>query len=319
MKPPVLIATAAALAGFAFGWLLKPSGPKPADTPALASDANESRRRPGPLETKSRLRDERPLVLKARGAEVNIEEMEADLETVSAHVNFERLFGDATERAEGARLNRLAEALGLSSEQKDSLGVMMANRRDGFRSMKGIGQTPSEMVEQAASAERRFEEDARKILDPEQVEALEALREREKENDIEAGTQRDLADLIGQVDLSPTQRDQALELLRAGNIESAAKRPEGWSLINESMNMMGGNYVSILEEMGEFMGDAGAMNDPREFQRRLIEARHAEMDRKVKALSSILTPGQLAQYRANLNSRISVLEQAPPPPVIDRR
>ncbi len=316
MKPPVLIATAA-LVGFASGWLLKPSAEKPAETTAgLESEAS---RRPGVRDTKTREREERPLVLKPRGSAVKIEEMEADPETTEAHEKFRRAFGDATERADRARLDRLAEALGLSPEQKATLEVMMANRRDGFRSMSGQGKTAPEMVEQASGAARRFEEDVKKILDPEQVGALADLRQREKDNDAEAGAQRDLADLIGQVDLSPSQRDQALEVLRAGSIESAAKRPEGWSLMNESMNVMGGAYTSILEDMGEFMDDPEAMKNPQEIQRRLIEAKHAEMERKLSALSSILTPGQLAQYRANLSARTSFMEQAGPPPVIDKR
>ena len=63
----------------------------------------------------------------------------------------------------------------LSPEQKATLEVMMANRKDGFRDLLGKGKTPAESIQAAAAAERRFEDEVKKILDTEQVDAFKTL------------------------------------------------------------------------------------------------------------------------------------------------
>jgi hypothetical protein len=311
MKPSTLVATAAALAGFASGWLLKPSGGAPAGDGTTAEQV--SGKNPVPGSGKSGKRDDRPLVLKPRGGVGGVENLEADPEQASAEHNFKRNFEGATERAENARLSRLAEALGLSPEQRASVEVMLANRRDGFRDVNGGGMKPSEMVAQAAQAERRFEAQIAKILDPEQADAYAAFRAREKENSIEAKAQRDLSDLIGQIDLSSEQRELALEALRAGSSETQARRPEGWTVMNESMSLLGGSQASALEEMAEFIGDDATMGDSRELHRRMLESKRAIMDANLARLASVLTPAQLAQYRATLEARTRFMEQMTPP------
>jgi hypothetical protein len=311
MKPTVAIATA--LLSFAAGWLLKPSGG--ADQATAQDPAGSSPARgksgisadSGRLGTKVDHSGDRPLVLKARGKGT------VDPETVSAHASFERTFGSASERADNARLARLAEALGLSPEQRATMAVLLANRRDGFRQLQGGGRTPAESVQQAGQAEQRFMADVKQLLDPEQFAALEDFKHRERENRIEAKAQRDLADLIGLVDLSEAQREQALEVMRRQSSAAATKRPEGWALMNESFGMLGGAHVGILEDLGDALSDPAVVNDPQEVQRRLAEAQRAAAETKANALSSILTPGQLAQFRATQDARSTMMEGATPP------
>ena len=305
MKPSTLIATAAALAGFATGWLLKPAGETGASEIAAPEQAAGTR---AVGAGKSRERDESPLVLRSRGGEAK-----ADPELATAQVAFERGFGNATERAENGRLSRLSEALGLSPEQKATMKVLLANRSDGSRLLNGAGVSPSEMMAQAAQAEQTFEKQLEKLLDPEQSAAFAALRQREKENTVEAKAQRDLADLIGQIDLSGNQRELALEALRGGSEEALAKLPAGWSLINEAASKLGGARAAVMEEMSEFMGDDSAMADTQEFHRRLSQSKRAAMERSLARLGPILTPGQLAQYRSAMEARITLIEQTPSP------
>ena len=310
MKPSTLIATAAALAGFATGWLLKPAG----ETGAIEIAAPEQAAGTRAAGTgKSRDRDESPLVLRSRGSGGGGGEAKADPALATAQVAFERGFGNATERAENGRLSRLSEALGLSPEQKATMKVLLANRSDGSRLLNGAGVSPSEMMAQAAQAEQTFAKQLEKLLDPEQSAAFAALRQREKENTVEAKAQRDLADLIGQIDLSGNQRELALEALRGGSEEAIAKLPAGWSLINEAASKLGGTQAAVMEEMSEFMGDDSAMADSQEFHRRLSQSKRAAMERSLVRLSPILTPGQLAQYRSAMEARITLIEQVPPP------
>jgi hypothetical protein len=308
MKPSTLIATAAALAGFATGWLLKPAG-EPGASETAAPEQAAGTRAVGA--GKSRERDESPLVLRSRGGGGG--EAKADPELATAQVAFERGFGNATERAENGRLSRLSEALGLSPEQKATMKVLLANRSDGSRLLNGAGVSPSEMMAQAAQAEQTFEKQLEKLLDPEQSAAFAALRQREKENTVEAKAQRDLADLIGQIDLSGNQRELALEALRGGSEEALAKLPAGWSLINEAASKLGGARAAVMEEMSEFMGDDSAMADTQEFHRRLSQSKRAAMERSLVRLGPILTPGQLAQYRSAMEARITLIEQVTPP------
>ena len=305
MKPSTLIATAAALAGFATGWLLKPAG-EPGASETAAPEQAAGTRAVGA--GKSRERDESPLVLRSRGGEAK-----ADPELATAQVAFERGFSNATERAENGRLSRLSEALGLSPEQKATMKVLLANRSDGSRLLNGAGVSPSEMMAQAAQAEQTFGKQLEKLLDPEQSAAFAALRQREKENTVEAKAQRDLADLIGQIDLSGNQRELALEALRGGSEEALAKLPAGWSLINEAASKLGGARAAVMEEMSEFMGDDSAMADTQEFHRRLSQSKRAAMERSLARLGPILTPGQLAQYRSAMEARITLIEQTPSP------
>ena len=294
MKPTVLIATFTAVAGFAAGWLFKPS-----EAPATAGPQPSavSGRQSGTLDGKSRDRSaERPLILKPRGDG----RADSDPETAEMHVKFDRTLKSSTQSAEKARLDRLVEALGLSPEQKEAMEALLAGRRDGFRELQGNGKSRTEMVEVA------------KILDPEQVTALADLNQRNTENNIEVRAYRSLQDVIGQVDLSPEQRDQALEIFRASSAEAQKRRPEGWSIMNETLNVMGGSQVSALDDMSEFLTDPAVMNDPLEIQRRVAQKKRMDGEQMVSQLTSILTPAQLRQYKATVDARANFAEQVLP-------
>ena len=314
MKPVVAIATA--LLSFAAGWVLKPT-PDAVASGSVAANGTGSAGKSGGHggeggevpSGKSRIRD---LVLPKRGGGGT---KKPEVDVPSAQVRFQETFGNAADRAQAARLSRLSEALGLSEEQRDTLAVLLTNRRDGFRELQGSGNDPAESIKQASLSEQRFMEEMNKLLDPEQLGALESFKQREKDNAVEAKAQRDVADLIGQVDLSEQQRDQALEAMRKLSETAAAKRPAGWALMNESLGMLGGSQVSVLEDLGAVMDDPAAMKDPQEIQRRLVQAQRATAEARVAALKGILTPGQLSQYRANLEARSSMMESFTPPPL----
>ncbi|MEK7949383.1 hypothetical protein [Luteolibacter soli] len=313
MKP--VVATAIALLSFAAGWVLKP-----APDAALASGSTaaggggkfsgKGGESDGGAAADGKYKD-RGLVLPKRGGS----KATVEVDVPSAQQRFEDTFGNAAERAETARLSRLSEALGLSVDQKETLRVLLANRRDGFRELAGSNNDPAAAIRQASISEKNFMEDMKKVLDPEQVTALENFKQREKDNDIEAKAQRDVADLIGQVDLSEEQRDQALEVMRKLSETSAAKRPEGWGLMNEGFGLLGGSQGSVLEDLGDVMDDPAIMKDPQAIQRRLVEAQRTTAEARISSLKSILTPGQLSQYRATLDARSAMMESFTPPPL----
>ena len=315
MKPVVV--TAIALLSFAAGWVIKPT-PDAIAGGTNTQDGSTKGSGKGGGADQGEIRDgkisDRRLVLPKRGAPAS-GPIDATPETVSAQVRFEETFGNASNRAEKARLARLSEALGLSAEQQETLKNMLDIRRDGFRSLQGSSSDPATAIQQAGISEKNFMEDVKKVLDAEQVAAFESFKQREKDNDIEARAQRDVADLIGQIDLSDQQREQALAVMRQLSETAAAKRPAGWDLMNEAVGMLGGSQAAVMDELGGVMDDPSIMKDPQAVQRKLLETQRATAEARVAALKSILTPGQLAQYRANLETRSALMENFTPPPV----
>lgn len=312
MKPPTVIAIAAALGGFAVGWIAKPSAPAAQDSVASTEAAGHNPgKSPGSdaFGGKSHQREERPMVLKPRGEEHPVE----DQKTSIAQQQFERSFGTSMERQRSSDLNRLVEALGLSGDQRKIFDTLLAGRREGFKDLQGRGKTPFEMYQEAANAERIFENEVKKHLDPEQVQAYDDYKAREKTNDIERRALRDLTDLIGQVDLNETQREQALEALRKNSAQAMAKLPEGWGLINESMDVLGNKYLEAFDEMSGFLTDPEAMKSPEEVQKNMVKAKSASAKQRETILAGILTPAQLGQYRATQAARTTFLEASNPP------
>lgn len=310
MKPSTLIATGAALAGFSLGWLVKPAG-EAAPVAVESSTPEPGKRGYG----KSGERDERPLVLKPRvgkGSDTR------DEKTSEAEQNFIASFSSGKEMRRSAGLSRYREALGLSDEQLEQLKPLLEGLQQGFPDMKGAGKTPAQMVADAGNATRIFEAAVKEILDPEQQQAYEDLKMRKKESSIEAKTADDFADLAGQVDLSPSQREAAMETLRQLSSESVANRTEGWDLMADTMQLMGGTYAKALEEMSGFLDDPEAMKSPAEIQKRMNEAHRINSEAKISRLATILTPAQLAQFRATLDARSNFRETSPTPPTPTR-
>ncbi|MCW1914873.1 hypothetical protein OJ996_14895 [Luteolibacter sp. GHJ8] len=314
MKSSNLIAIGAALAGFAIGWIAKPSGEAPAEKTAEMADAGKKPR--AGMDSKSGDRSERPLVLKQRPSAKG--SAERDPEISAAERNFQVSFSSAGERTNNARLNRLSEALGLSEEQKTAVNALLSGRREGFKDLKGKGKTPSEMVAEAGNSVAVFENALKDVLDDEQMQAYQDLKVRERQNDIEAKAATEFADLVRQVDLSIEQRDQAMEAMRKISEESFAKRPAGWELMSESMEMMGGLYNDAFENMSGFLDDPAVMGNPAEMQKRMNEAHRAASEQKVSRLTEILTPAQLQQFRATLDARSNFREISPVPPTPQR-
>jgi hypothetical protein len=309
MKPTILIATSTAIAGFVLGWLVKPS----ADPSAKGGQASVAENQAGTPSGKSHDRKE-ALVLKPRGSRSAVSDVDTpgDPEVVGAQVHFERSFKSAMQRGEAARLERLTEALGLSPEQKEAMEALLGGRRDGFRELTSPGKTAADMVADAANAERLFQRELEKILDPEQLEAFKAKMEREKENSVQASAYRDLADLSSQIDLSPEQREKALRSLLGTSQAAHDKRPEGWTVLSETFGMLGGAHGDVLDDMGDMLNQPEVLKDPQAMYNYQMDVRKKDLERKVAQFSSILTPAQLAQYRATLNSRVMMAEKVSP-------
>lgn len=307
MKPTALIATFTAIGGFALGWLVKPA-PDPASDSQAVAETSKARQ-----DTKSRDRSE-TLTLKRRGTGGGTNPgIPEDPDRVAGQVKYARSMKNALEVAENARLGRLSEALGLSLEQQEAMASLLSGRRDGFRELMGSGKTAADMVAEAGNAERIFQQEVAKVLDPEQLEAMKAKMDREKEGDIHARASRDFADLSSQIDLSPEQREKALESFVGASKAAADKRPEGWAIMSESFDMFGGSYSGVMDDMGDMLNQPDILKNPQAMYKYRMLSQQKAAERTLGQLSGILTPAQLAQYRSTLTSRLTMAEQMIPP------
>ncbi|WP_367871134.1 hypothetical protein [Luteolibacter sp. Populi] len=311
MKPPTVIAIAAALAGFSLGWLVKPSGAPPE---AVAGEAGQEQSAGG--KSRNRSNDpERPLVRAPRNASGRGSgEMEADQKTASAERNFNKTYASAGEKTRSAQLNRWSEAMGLDEEQEKAIEALQEGLREGFKTLQGRGKTPIEVMTEAANSERIFESEVKRLLDPEQLIAYEDFKAREKANDIEARASESYSDLVRSIDLSPSQKEQARQALIESSTAAAKKRPEGLDLITKSLSVMGGSYLTALEDMTPFLDDPEAFKNPVEVQKHMIASKRGATEDRLARLTTILTPAQLSQYRAMQDARTSFMEASNPPP-----
>ena len=311
MKPPTVIAIAAALAGFSLGWLVKPSGAPPE---AVAGEPRQEQ--PAGGKSRNRSHDpERPLVRAPRNASGRGSgEMEADQKTAAAERNFNTTYASAGENPRTSLLNRHVEAVGLDEEQTSAIDALLSGRREGFKTLQGRGKTPIEIVAEAAGAERIFENEVKRLLDPDQLIAYEDLKAREKANDIEARASEAYGDLVGSIDLSSSQKEQARQALLESSTAAMQKRPEGMDVITEALGVMGGSYLTAIEDMAPFIDNPDAMKDPAEIQKHMIASKRGATEDRLARLTKILTPAQLKQYRAMQDARTSFMEASNPPP-----
>lgn len=227
----------------------------------------------------------------------------------------EEAFKDAGSARDRSKLIRLAEALGLNSEQLAQFDALLTQQRE-QSPMQVNGLSPRATLEKMAESALAFDVKFRAMLGPEQSAALDALRARQAGNRAEARAQRDLADMIDRVDVSPAQREAVAEVLRTATINDQAKMPAGVSLLMESSFLpgsVGAMSDRSIEAMLALGDDTNAATDPMAVDRRMIELQRERILARATALEGILTPAQLAQYRVTIDIQNAFSEAITPP------
>lgn len=292
MKSPWLTTIVALAIGFAAAWLIKSpeNGPVPEAAPADRKLPREG---------------SRPLILSVRGDGVSAGQpgaAKAPDETVS-RTRYDQAFKGVSNRADRARILRVAEALGLNESQHVSLEGLLARRRAGFAE---ASVDPATAPEKISVVEEEFEAGVLGLLDANQLEALGRFRERARANEIAAHAHRDMAELAALIDLSDEQHEKAFGAFRqyrGGTIGGGRG-----SILGESFEQLAGGRVAVADPaMEEAFRGLSASSDPGDFQRRYAEAQRAVNQVKAGLLEPILTPGQLAQYRAALDSHVAMI------------
>jgi len=306
MNNRVLLASITAVSGFALGWALKPA-PKQ-ETLATESGADTAAHQSGrvsedELHATNRSRESVGAPPVSDSLPDNVQE---DPKAFSARMD--RAFKDATFQRDRGKLLRLAEALGLSNEQIQQLEAMLVQQRHAPSPLgpPNANRDPKETLETLIRSAKETDDQFRATLTPQQIKALDSLRARQRENQAETRAQKDLSELTSRLDLTPAQRESALQVLRDQSTKMQEKFAEGSDLISESslLPLVGAGQFSTssVEAMTLLASDPPSSNDPRARMEKMEEIQLKQMHERLSGLSKILTPAQMDQYRVAIDT-----------------
>lgn len=306
MNNRVLLASITAVSGFALGWALKPAPKQETLVAESGLDATSHQSGRVPEANLSAANRERESPVTPPMSDALPDNVQEDPKAFSGLA--ERAFKNAIFQRDRGKLLRLAEALGLTDEQIQQLEAMLAQQR---RAPSPLGppnanRDSKETLETLIRSAKEADDQFRATLTPPQVKALDALRARQRENQAETRAQKDLSELTGRLDLTPAQREAALQVLRDQSTRMQEKFAEGSELISESslLPLLGsGQYATAsVEAMTLLANDPPSSNDPRARMEKMEEIQQKQMQERLAGLSKVLTPAQLDQYRVAMDA-----------------
>lgn len=294
MKPQLLYTAAAVIIGFSIAWFLKPS-PAPEVKKAVVAEKPKkttptpSTDSPDDMETP---RQSTPLPLPSTSRKAAAGQ------------------GDETVRSrDEARMIRLAEALGLSEEQQTALGKMIEAAQASSGDAPGTPASAFSSFENAVTLGGNIEKSLDSIFTPEQAEAFQKLRERNRANQVETTAQKEVSDLTGRIDLTPEQRQKALELVRGKVSERYASWPSGLELTLDTSVLPTGPAAISSSSADSMQFFAESEKDPAAAQTARIEKQRRALDDQLTLYGAILSPGQMALFRTEIDERKKALDR----------
>lgn len=287
MKTILISSAISLLIGFTFGWLIN-SASSELDSIVTVSAPDRPSPRPSAPENAPPERNRPEPPMSDTGPQKGTPNGTADVPRTA-------------KRADRAKWMRLIEVLGLDDDQAKALEAAMSESRP-----KVDDGTPPEIAYAEAGA--ILERSILALLEPEQRTAFLDLQRRAMENRIEVSAQQTYAQELGELDLSPDQRKQALDLLRGRAEEIASDIPASTRLL------LTGSILPIGDE--RFTEDAIRLLrqlSPQETGDvtldKLAGKRRAEAEEKAALLGDVLTPAQLELYRSGLSQTPDILER----------
>lgn len=298
MKPTLILPIATAVLGFAAGWLLKPASHTPApvventqrptrepsSTPIQPADSD-----PGNTDTAST--PQPPLENRKNPADA-----------------LPKTEPPPIQARDEAKMARLSEALNLNDDQKAAISRLLAGETEGTINPEATTD-PKKTLEDAAATGAKIEQAILALLTPEQAEAFTALRQRNLDNNIENTSQQQLSEVAKLVDLSPEQRQLAIDLLRDETRDRYQTRPAGLDLLLESSILpTGSNYISdnSVESLQHVLTSDAPAN---EAFHTFTDVQKASLDRQLTLYASVLTPAQLERLKVDIQERKQAIER----------
>lgn len=279
-----MIAVGMTLAGFAMGWILKPSGNSGASN--TGDSGPPPRERPNHSELVAPSRNgspKKPISLASGPSEV--------IDPIS--VRREQAYGQITGKREKARLARFAEALGLDVDQLETIAALLSKYKGASNA------SPDGLLTDAADGKLKFEDALLALLTDDQKERLSAFKTRTTDNQIEVSAMQDLAKVMKAVDLSSTQRETLLNNFREKNRAAYTSEPNSWNLLTDSSNNLGAGGAG-LNRYRDIFSDPSITNDPAKLAERIAEEDKLRIEEDLGIISGELTEQQMAELRASM-------------------
>lgn len=301
IKSPLPAFAATAVIGFAIGWVAKPADPpSQVDGPVAAVARPRERVSPAP-------------VAPPREWERPDEAMESTLDPETTGPVPGPLSGNINESFTKIRLQRdeakwlrLSEVLELSTSQQAELRAVMAKLgaalEAGAADATGF-QDPSQAAADLSKMGAMIDAGLADVLTSAQRGAFDGMLRLERENRIEAVAQREMAELIGTIDLSEDQREDVAERLREAAGAQASVLPRELELMVDSsvlpLGPLGVNRATLEALRGSAGSGSGDFRDQR----------LREMADRQQLLRGILTPAQAARHQTMIEEQQVILQQ----------
>jgi len=302
MKHPALIPSLCAVFGFLLAWFLKPNPSTPAGENVAASNKS-----PTGISTSSASGRDRPAA--GRGGFDPTTHTEEGIplppELIQARAQLADTARNSLALKDQGYVQRLAELLALTLEQQQTMQLLYQQKRDALNIYApGKGIDPRRMLEEAEVVEKRFNESLAHVLSSEQIAKLNAYRQQQNQNRTLATAQKEYADVLDKIDLSPEQQNGVLQALQqtASTTQSAFLDKTG--LYAETFDAMGfGSVGDAMSVAATAQATLSQASDPAATMQALVQARKQSSTQKIEALRTLLSPAQLAQYSALLEAR----------------
>ena len=285
----ILISSALSLAiGFTFGWLIKSAS---ADLDSFVPQTGQNAPKPRPPAPPSELPPERDRP--ERPSSDNGPTKGTPIGTAAVP--------EAAKRADRAKWMRLIEVLGLDNEQAKALEAAMAEATPKPETGQSLEIAYSE-------AGARLEKNILALLNADQQKAFTEMQRRAADNRIELNAQKNYSQELGDLDLSPEQRTQALDLLRGQAEQLSADIPPSTRLLLTGSFLPIGEVnfsddaIRLLRQLSPQDSGDGNLD-------KLADIRRAEAEEKARLLEGVLTPAQLELYRSRLSQTPDILDQ----------
>lgn len=301
--------------GIAIGWLAKPA---PDTTPVAAvsepSKTNSISKPASPAEPPAesstpRKRVSREPSVKKPSAALTGEEME---QAKKMQQGVAKAMIDRQRAKYEQHIQRLADSLGLTADQKSKLGTWLDGQMKKYEgmdfsnpeSMSGVGDLAKSLSTQA------IEEQLAPLLTEDQKSSLTTFKEKDRQTKVDSMALKNLSHLQGIIEFEDGQRDEIYKVLSAAAEERLLKqqeKPDPTAIFTEGMGIEMDPYdLGLQQAFGEIAGDlakSGEASDQKQVAKSMREIIDQRIEAKVEQLRPVLNDKQLEQYRTELKTK----------------
>lgn len=302
MKHPAVIPSLCAVFGFLLAWFVKPNASSPS-----AENTPLSGNKPAPgITTSATVRDRPPTAKGNFDPTTHTEEgIPLPPELVEARTQLANAALSSLELKDQGYIQRLAELLGLTIEQQQALQLLYRQKREALNIYApGKGIDPRRMLEEAEVVEKRFNDSLAGVLSSEQITKLNAHRQQQNQNRTLATAQKEYADVLDKIDLTPEQQNSVLQALQQNATTSQSAFLDKTGLYAETFDAMGfGSVGDAMSVAATAQASLSQASDRAATLQALVQSRKQSSTQKIEALRPLLSAAQLTQYSALLEAR----------------